>query len=115
MLETVADVERVDHGAHPLAVGLATRDVEGQRDVLGGRQGGPSLDQNWRWITGERIAGDDPFWGGGEPNDNPFGTFIPGSEQHLEALDANAAVAGAWNDAPGFEEKFFIVESEHCN
>jgi hypothetical protein len=22
---------------------------------------------------------------------------------------------GFWNDAPGFEEKFFIVESEHCS
>jgi len=76
---------------------------------LGGHQGGLSLEENWHWITGERFVF--TAWAGGEPNDTPFGDFIPGSEQHLETLLGD----GAWNDAPGFEEKFFVVESEHCD
>ena len=76
---------------------------------LGGHQGGLSLDENWLWVTGEPF--DYENWGGGEPNDMPAGVLIPGSEQHLETL----GVSGKWNDAPGSEEKFFIVESEHCS
>ena len=82
---------------------------------LGGFQQGRSLDRAWLWVTFE------PFlytnWGEGEPNDTPFDTFIPGSEQHLEALPVEPEVRGPgfWNDAPGFETKFFIVESEHCS
>jgi hypothetical protein len=75
---------------------------------LGGHQGGLSLDENWLWITGEPFVYDN--WGELEPNDTPFGTFIPGSEQHLETLRGS----GDWNDAPGFETKFLVVESEHC-
>lgn len=75
---------------------------------LGGLQGGLSLEEGWHWITGK------PFvytaWALNEPNDTPSGTFIAGSEQNLETLLGD----GAWNDAPGFELKFFIVESEHC-
>lgn len=78
---------------------------------LGGFQGGPSLADNWHWITGEKF--DFTAWALNEPNDTPFGTYIPGSEQHLEAL--MGADQGAWNDAPGFEEKFFVVESERCD
>ena len=78
---------------------------------LGGFQprGELSTDQGWRWSTGPRWVY--TYWANNEPNDNPFGTFIPGSEQHLETLLGD----GAWNDAPGFEEKFLVVESEHCN
>ncbi len=77
---------------------------------IGGFQGGPSLDENWHWITGEHF--DFTAWALNEPNDTPFGTYIPGSEQRLEAL--NGIDQGTWNDAPGFEEKFFVVESERC-
>ena len=81
---------------------------------LGGFQQGQSLDRAWLWVTFE------PFlytnWGEGEPNDTPVDTFIPGSEQHLEALPAQSGVRGPglWNDAPD-SEQFFIVESEHCS
>ena len=80
----------------------------GHADVncwLGGHQSGLSLDEGWRWITGEPFA-----WAGSEPNDTPFGTFIAGSELHLETLLGD----GAWTDAPGVEPKFLVVESEHC-
>ena len=107
---------------------LATITSQGEQDILsglmagvihnnawlGGHQGGRSLDQNWHWITGEKIPVPPNVytnWAGGEPNDTPFGTFIPGSEQNLETLRGS----GDWNDAPGFEEKFLIVESEHCS
>ena len=80
---------------------------------LGGFQRGQSLDRAWLWVTFE------PFlytnWGVGEPNDTPVDTFIPGSEQHLEALpDQGERPAGFWNDAPD-SEQFFIVEFEHCS
>ena len=106
---------------------LATITSQGEQDIvdglmagsdtnawLGGFQKGQSLDRAWLWVTFE------PFlytnWGEGEPNDTPVDTFIPGSEQYLEALPAQFEVreAGFWNDAPD-SEQFFIVESEHCN
>ncbi len=74
---------------------------------IGGRQGGLSLKENWHWITGERWVY--TSWDPNEPNDDAG----PGSEQHLETLTGDRD--GVWNDAPGFEEKFFVVESEHCN
>jgi hypothetical protein len=76
---------------------------------IGGRQGGLSLEENWHWITGEPWVY--TYWTLNEPNDDAG----PGSEQHLEALTGEDNPAGAWNDAPGFEEKYFVVESEHCN
>jgi hypothetical protein len=82
---------------------------------LGGHQGGLSLDQNWHWITGERRVY--TAWAGGEPNDTPNLVFIPGSEQNLETLLGDEdldRLPGVWNDAPGFEPKFLVVESEHC-
>ena len=104
---------------------LATITSQGEQDIvddlmagvtdnnawLGGFQprGELSLEDGWRWSTGPRWVYTN--WAGGEPNDNPFGTFIPGSEQNLETLRGS----GDWNDAPGFETKFLIVESEHCN
>ena len=104
---------------------LATITSQGEQDIvddlmasvtdnnawLGGFQprGELSLEDGWRWSTGPRWVYTN--WALNEPNDNPFGTFIPGSEQNLETLRGS----GDWNDAPGFEEKFFIVESEHCS
>lgn len=100
---------------------LATITSQGEQDVLsglmagsesnawiGGRQGGPSLDKNWHWVTGEPF--DYTNWAPNEPNDNPYGTYIPGYEQHLETYQGS----GDWNDAPDYEEKYFVVESEHC-
>ena len=100
---------------------LATITSQGEQDIvdglmagsdtnawLGGHQAGLTLDERWHWITGEPFAYTN--WGGGEPNDTPFGTFIAGSEQHLETLLGS----GDWNDAPGFEEKYLVDESEHC-
>ena len=102
---------------------LATITSEGEQDVvrdlmanspgnawLGGFQppGELSPDDGWRWVTGPRWVY--TAWAENEPNDEPSGTVIAGSEQHLETL----RIDGAWNDAPGVEEKFFIVESEHC-
>ena len=77
---------------------------------LGGFQppGELSLDQGWRWASGPRW--DYTAWALNEPNDKPSDTVIPGSEQNLETLLGD----GAWNDAPGVELKFFVVESEHC-
>jgi hypothetical protein len=82
---------------------------------LGGHQGGLTLEENWHWITGEEW--DETNWSFGEPNDTPFRDYVPGSEQHLEALLGDEELErdpGEWNDAPGFEEKYFVVESEHC-
>lgn len=83
-------------------------DVTDNNAWLGGHQGGLSLDENWLWITGEPFVYDN--WGGDEPNDSPSGTVIAGSEQHLETQSET----GLWNDAPGSETKFLVVESEHC-
>ena len=66
-----------------------------------------SLENDWEWITSELWAYVN--FADGEPNDTPFGDYIAGSEQYLEVYPG-----GEWNDAPGFEEKFFIVESENC-
>lgn len=68
-----------------------------------------SLADGWEWVTGE------PFmftnWAGSEPNDTPWGTYIPGSEQNLEIYQGS----GLWNDAPGAELKhYYIVEYEDC-
>jgi len=83
---------------------------------LGGFQprGELSTDQGWRWSTGPRWVY--THWANNEPNDGEFDgePAIPGSEQHLETLFGDHP-PGRWNDAPGFEEKFFVVESEHCN
>jgi hypothetical protein len=84
---------------------------------LGGRQTGKTLSDNWRWITNEPWVADDANWAGGEPNDRPDENFpvMPGSEQYLELLnDFTVGQAGLWNDAPGHETKFFVVESEGC-
>jgi K319L-like, PKD domain len=67
-----------------------------------------SLADGWEWVTGEAFAYTN--WGAGEPNDTPFGTPIVGSEQHLEPLLGT----GVWNDAPGIEPKYYIVEYEGC-
>ncbi len=84
-------------------------DVTDNNAWLGAHQGGLSLEDNWVWVTGEPF--DFENWGGDEPNDTPFGTSLAGSEQYLETLRGS----GDWNDAPGFETKFFVVESEHCS
>ena len=68
---------------------------------LGGHQGGLTLEGNWRWITGEKW--DEEHWSELEPNDTPFGDYVPGSEQHLEALlgsEDPPRDPGEWNDAP---------------
>ena len=83
---------------------------------LGGFQGGKSLFENWHWVKGEKW--DYTAWADGEANDTPFGTYIPGSEQHLETLLGDEDIErdpGVWNDAPGSELKYFVVESEHCS
>jgi len=69
-----------------------------------------SLDQGWEWITGEAF--EFTYWStDGEPNDGPYGSLIPGSEQGLEIFQ----VSGFWNDAPKDEPKYyFIVEYEDC-
>ena len=86
--------------------------ANGQNAWIGGRQpkGQKVADKGWRWITRERwdfTAWNEPT----EPNDGD--PTIPRSEQYLEAL-GNFHM-GLWNDAPGSEEKFYIVESERCN
>ena len=102
---------------------LATVTSQGEQDVVSGLMAGSesnawlggfqprgelSTDQGWRWRTGPRWVY--TSWADTEPNDTPSGTYIAGSEQHLETLLGD----GAWNDAPGVEEKFLVVESEHC-
>jgi len=83
---------------------------------LGGRQTGKTSEDKWRWITNEPWDGDDANWAGDEPNDTPLDTEIPGSEQYLELLSEFTPVnLGLWNDAPGHETKFFVVESEGCD
>ncbi|MEN8239625.1 MAG: PKD domain-containing protein, partial [Actinomycetota bacterium] len=79
---------------------------------IGGFQPETELDKNanWQWVTGEPFSFTN--WDGGEPNDNPYGTFIPGSEQYLETYQ----VSGVWNDAPGYEPKaYYVVEYEDCD
>jgi hypothetical protein len=93
-----------------LMAGLFPADPPGSKNAwIGGFQprGELSTDQSWHWITGERWVYTN--WANSEPNDDNG----PGSEQHLEALPRVGDAP--WNDAPGFEEKFFVVESEHCN
>lgn len=69
-----------------------------------------SLADGWQWITGEPFSY--TSWDVGEPNDTPFGTYIPGSEQNLETYQ----VSGVWNDAPGWEPKYhYIIEYEDCD
>ena len=93
------------------AIVTALVSAGGENAWIGGFQGGRTLDQHWNWITGEQSAYTN--WAGGEPNDTPFGTYIAGSEQHLEVLwDAGP---NDWNDAPRFETKSFVVESTHCD
>jgi len=91
---------------------IVTALVNGEGDIawIGGFQGGPTLSDNWHWVSGEKF--DFTKWAGGEPNDTPFGDLDPGSEQHLQVLPDTAP--GNWNDAPGFEENYFVVESRHC-
>jgi probable HAF family extracellular repeat protein len=91
-----------------LAALMADSDLNGW---IGGHQPTDALvrDEGWRWITDETW--DYTAWAEGEPNDTPFGTYIPGSEQHLETLIGD----GAWNDAPDFEEKYYVVEYEGCD
>jgi len=68
-----------------------------------------SLAENWQWITGEPFVYTN--WAEGEPNDTPYGDYIPGYEQHLETYQGS----GLWNDAPGYEPKYYyIIEYEDC-
>jgi hypothetical protein len=88
--------------------------VSGINGWLGGFQdvAEMSLGDNWQWVTGESFNWP-PFvwpWAGGEPNDTPYGTYIAGYEQHLETYQGS----GEWNDAPGYEQKYFIIEYEDC-
>jgi len=80
---------------------------------LGGFQppGELSLADGWEWMTGETWGYAN--WAGGEPNDAPYGTYIPGSEQYLEIYQGS----GVWNDAPQIDvggAKYFVVEFEDC-
>jgi hypothetical protein len=88
-------------------------DVTGANAWLGGFQDEGELDKdaNWQWVTGEDFVFTN--WQGGEPNDNPYGTYIPGSEQHLETYK-DPGIEGNWNDAPEYEDKYYIVEYEDC-
>jgi len=71
----------------------------------------------WEWLTSESFmysnwSPTSPNPSVGEPNDSPYGTYIPGSEQGLEIYSGS----GFWNDAPRDEPKYyFIVEYEDCN
>jgi PKD repeat protein len=73
---------------------------------------------NWNWVGDEPWVYNDS-WAGGEPNDTPWGFFVPGSEQHLEVYQGS----GLWNDAPGDPDgieggegkHFYIVEYEGCD
>lgn len=75
-----------------------------------------SLASGWKWITGESFTytnWDPPssIVPLGEPNDTPYGTFEPGSEQNLEIYSGS----GVWNDAPNSDLKYYyIVEYEGC-
>ena len=89
-------------------------DVTDMNAYLGGYQ--PlfelSLADGWQWITGERWRYTN--WADNEPNDEPYGVFIPGSEQNLEAYPGS----GDWNDVPEPDQagaKYFVVEYEDCD
>ena len=108
-------------------VHLATITSTGEQSVLSGLMAGSdrnawlggfqppgelSLAAGWQWMAGETWAYTN--WAFGEPNDNPYGTFIAGSEQYLEAYQGS----GLWNDAPkidaGDGAKYFVAEFEDC-
>lgn len=108
------------------SVHLATITSAGEQAVVGGLMAGVtenawlggfqppgelSRANGWQWVTGEPWFFTN--WAGGEPNDTPYGTYIPGSEQYLEIYQGS----GAWNDAPSPDPglaKYFVVEYEDC-
>lgn len=75
-----------------------------------------SLADGWEWHTGEPFvytnwSPTSPNSSLGEPNDSPYGAYIPGSEQSLEIYPDS----GFWNDALRNEPKYYyIVEYEDC-
>jgi hypothetical protein len=62
---------------------------------------------NWKWVTGEPFVYEN--WAPNEPNDEPAGEWIAGSEQWMEIVDG-----GLWNDAPIEPKSYYVIEYEDC-
>jgi len=106
---TTADEQEIVH--------ILMKDVK-KFGWLGGFQPSNELRvaEGWEWNTGEDFgythwAPTNPCSSSSEPNDCPYGTYIPGSEQNLEIFPGT----GYWNDAPRDELKYYyVVEYEGC-